>query len=97
VGSLERRLQFLEGWAEARGASPAKVEEARQEREWTEVLSRLPRDDLFLLEDVLTAACECWEASGTFENLGEVVDERGLRAFARYEEVLEAVRREGAL
>ena len=34
MGRLDRRLQKLEDWAEARGATPAKLEEARLLREW---------------------------------------------------------------
>jgi hypothetical protein len=37
------------------------------------------------------------EDSGTIEDLCEVVDERGLQAMARYEEVLDAVRRDAEL
>jgi len=93
VGHLERRLRKLVDRAEARGASPAKQEEARQQREQAEAFSRLSVEDLSAMDELL----DRWEDSGTFEDLDEVVDERGLRAFARYEEVLEAVRREGAL
>jgi len=70
------------------------TEEAREQEQ---ALSRLSAEEISALDELLDLVVEHWENSGTFENLHEVVDERGLRAFARYGEVLEAVRREVAL
>jgi hypothetical protein len=74
------------------------TEEARQQREQDEVLSRLSVEDLSALLEIVESIIERGEDSGgTIEDLCEVVDEHGLRAMARYEEALEAVRREVAL
>ena len=93
MGRLEERISKLEAHAEAAQIT----EEARQQREWAEVLSRLSLEELSALDEVLDLITERWEDSGTFEDLLVVVVDRGLRATARYAEVLEAVRREVAL
>lgn len=90
MGRLGERITRLEAHAEA-----ARVTEEAREQE--RALSRLSAEDISALDSLLDLVVEHWENSGTFENLHEVVDERGLRAFARFEEVLEAVRREDAL
>ena len=95
MGRLERRLRKLEDRAEARGASPAQVEEARLQREWAEALSRLSDDDLEALGEVIEAAEERMGDSGTLVNLYEVADERGRRALDAFEEILVNLSRGG--
>lgn len=89
MGRLEERISKLEAHAEAAQLT----EEARQQRQQAEAFSRLSFEELSALYELL----ERWEDSATFEDFCEVADERGLQAMARYEEALEAVRREVAL
>ncbi len=88
MGRLERRLRKLEDRADARGVSPAKVEEARLQRAYQEAMSRLSDDDLHALGEVLDAAEERLEDSHTLVNLYEIADERGLRALDAFEGIL---------
>jgi len=94
VGRLERRLRKLEGWAEARGASPAKLEEARQQRAWQEVLSRLSLEVLRALDELLDAV-ERGEDPDTLVDPYEVADERGRRALDDLVEILDDPSRGG--
>jgi len=90
MGGLERRIRKLEAHAE----SAEQTGEGREQLEFSEVLSRLSDEDLHALDEVLRAALERWETSGTFEDLYEVVNhERGRWALARFIEVLEDLRR----
>lgn len=95
MGRLERRLRKLEDRAEARGASPAQVEEARLQRAYQEAMSRLSDDDLNALGEVLDAAEERMGDFGTLVNLYEVADERGRRALDAFEEILANLSRGG--
>ena len=71
-----RETEELEDWAEARGATPAKLDEARPQRELSEALSLLP-------DEVLSALDELIAAEGRGEDLDnlvdpyEIADERG--------------------
>jgi hypothetical protein len=85
VGRLERRLRKLEGWAEARGASPAKQEEARQQRAWQQAVSCLSLEVLRALDELL-AAIQRGEDPHTLVDRYEFADERDCRdldAFAK--------------
>jgi hypothetical protein len=90
VGRLKERPRKLEAQAEAAQLT----EEARQQREWQEVLSRLSVEDVEALLEIVDAAIEHSADSGMPVDLRDFADERGLRAIAHYEEALEAVSRE---
>ncbi len=87
MGHLERRLRKLVDRAEARGASPAKQEEARQQRAWQEALSRLPHEVLLALDEGLDAM-ERGEDPDTLVDPYEVADERGREALDALWELL---------
>jgi hypothetical protein len=87
VGRLERRLRKLEDRAEVCGASPAKQEEARQQRAWQEALSRLPLEVLNALYELL-AAIERGEDPDALVDPYELADERGRQALDALGELL---------
>lgn len=91
--SLEGRLRRLEARAEASGLT----EEAQEQREWSEVLSRLCIEDLRALDDVFTAAFERGEVSGTFEELYASANECGRRALDAFKAAFEALSRDEEL
>jgi hypothetical protein len=93
VGRLEERIRKLEAQAEAEQLT----EEARWQRVQEKVLNRLSVEDVEALLETVDAAIEHSADSGMPVDLRDFADERGLRAIARYEKALEAVRREAAL
>ena len=88
MGGLERRLRKLEGWAEARGVSLAKVEEARLQCAWQETLSHLPDEALHALGDLFEAV-ERGEDPDTLVDPYEVADERGRCALDALGEIID--------
>jgi hypothetical protein len=88
VGRLERRLRKLEDRAEDRGASPAKLEQARLQRELQEALSRLSDDELYALDAVLGATIEHTRESGTLVDPYEVPDELSGQSLDLFAELL---------
>jgi hypothetical protein len=93
MGSLEGRIRRLEACLDAHVEATGATEEARQQREWSEIFRRLSVEDLHALNETLDAAIERGEDSGTFEDIHEVADERGRRALDAYTEALKALRR----
>jgi hypothetical protein len=87
VGRLERRLRKLEDWAEDRGASPAKLEEARQERARQEALSRVPLEVLCALYELLDAIVRGEDPDALVDPY-ELADERGRQALDALGELL---------
>jgi hypothetical protein len=83
VRRLEKRLRKLEDRADARGASPAKLEEARQQRALEEALSRLPLEFVCVLDEFFEAV-EHGENPDTLVGSYEVADERSRRALGRW-------------
>jgi hypothetical protein len=88
VGRLERRLRKLEDRAEARGTSPAKLEQARLQRELQEALSRLLDDELYALDAVLGVSIERMRKSGTLVDPYEVSDEPSRQSLDLFAELL---------
>jgi hypothetical protein len=94
VGRLERRLQKLEDWAEAKGATPAKVKEARLQRAWQETLSHLPDEALHAFEELFEAV-ERGEDTDTLVDPYKVAGERGRRALDDFAKILDDLSRDG--